>query len=271
MAQLEGGVLEQAVRGRDTESSIGGSIEGSAILAGGRASGDVRWTRSESETRTLHDYMFNHVETLLDAGGYLMEVGREGDKEATERLFAGEIADGFLRVAGSFTLRDFRFLASLLEDMFPLLRAAGTLDASGDQKKAEKRVAEWTHGVKEKQLKDLASVLRATRGEEMMLQVRPNTAPASCLETNLDDSWIRFARETLRIRYGSRLQGGWTLVARVGPPPVPAKADPPLLGQEGFAALIDALEHQFASTMAQFLQISPPIVPVVPIALYREV
>jgi hypothetical protein len=65
-AQLEGGVIEQLSRSKEARQGVTGGIEDKIpFIASAEAKTEVGSHRSEGETRSLHDHMFNAVEESM--------------------------------------------------------------------------------------------------------------------------------------------------------------------------------------------------------------
>ena len=66
VAQLEGGLLEQTATATGSSKSLeGGAEAGIPGLAKVGGTGQYVWTDQASETRTLHDHIYNYVEGRL--------------------------------------------------------------------------------------------------------------------------------------------------------------------------------------------------------------
>ena len=105
--------------------------------------------------------------------------------------------------------------------------------------------------------------------ERLVLQVRPTWDLTKAFETDLEDQWLRFGRDTLRFRYGVRFQGEWNVLCQVASVPAEEGALPAIPGLEELKQALDTLFENLRAWIA-YTHITAPVVSVVPVAVYRD-
>lgn len=122
-AQLFRGIPTDTSRETGSEAATGATLEGGILsLLGGRVSGDYRFFRSESETHSLHHHVYTMVEERLASEELILSIDGNFDFESwSQALFR----DGqFVRVSGLVRLIDYGWVASMMDALPKLMRAA---------------------------------------------------------------------------------------------------------------------------------------------------
>ena len=278
-AQLEGGVIEQLSRSKENRQGLSGQIEGKIpLVASAEAATEVGWQQSEGETRTLHDFMFNAVEESMRKRASFLDLAA-GDQAAQDRcaaLFRGEEAVGrFLLIRGRILLKDYAFLGTLIENHHPVTEAVNALSLASQQregaitKREARALKQKPESFSRESAKQIKRVLDWLHGDRLVLQVRPTWDLAKAFETDLEDQWLRFGRDTLRFRYGVRFQGEWNVLCQVASVPGDEGALPALPGLEELKQALDTLFENLRAWIA-YTHVTAPVVSVVPVAIYRD-
>jgi hypothetical protein len=277
-AQLESGLIENTSLTKESAQATSGEISGKIpFFADAKTSGDLRWSKSETETRTLHDMLFNRVESRLRGSPAFLDLSSVNDAatECCHQVVAGQRSAAFFVIAGRIVFKDYRFLTKLVSDLHGLADTAAALSIWGQKQPAAKtaaarKKAEWTAAVSKEDVKRLRQVIEWMHGDRLVLQVRPSCDLERAFETDLEEKWLRFSRDTLRFRLGTHPAGEWRVFGQLVASGSPATELPAIADLDDMKAGLDTF---FASLqpMVGISQVSAPIVSFVPIALYREV
>jgi hypothetical protein len=159
---------------------------------------------------------------------------RYAAQERCDSLFRGEEAVGrFLLIRGRILLKDYAFLGALVENHHPVTEAVNALSTDAQQRqgtitKKEARVLrQKQQSFTKDRAKQIKTLLDWPHGDRLVLQVRPTWDLEKAFETDLEDQWLRFGRDTLRFRYGVRFQGDWNVLCQVAS--VPSAEGPSLI------------------------------------------
>lgn len=284
VAQIEEGLVEHEVRTSGKTEEAGGEIAGS-ILSVVKGSADVRalWENQQSETRSLHDYLYNKVEeALLDHELVISLPGEvEQEKIWTEPASEWLSPTTFVLAKGRVSINDFRQMRKLMDNFnelgaFLAQSAAGA--ASEDltlSKKARAEIERQTKAqlqLEKRVLKGLQLFMDVFYGDRIIIKMVPYEGNSDFrLVGNLVHLFLRDQIESITYKYGTSPVNEWTMLAQVAAVPTAGEHAPiPMLGG---SEMETALHQMFESArelerMAQ--SVVWPEVSVTPIAIYRE-
>lgn len=282
VAQLEKGVVDTVENSRGSESQIDAEVEGS-LLRVIRGAGGSRflWQRGASETRTLHDYLFNRVEEGLLANRFLKLIPENlGPDEVRSESGESKLAPtDFLLARGFVTLNDFGRMKAIVERFNDLGKFIAYCSVSSEPSENRKELQRKRREMEEKmqvprQLQQgLVQVIDSFYGDRIVVKLTPyTTRPSLKFVGNLRPEYLREEIDALIFKYGTAPQAEWTLMAQVASCPGPE--EPEVVERTGKPASIEVgFERMFDSvrTMEAMLKPIPyPEIAVTPVALYRE-
>jgi hypothetical protein len=285
-AQLEEGL----VTGRE---SVGGTAKEVSGKGGGgiptfvslTAGGKFIWENEERETKTLHDYMYNYIESKMINSKSVITI--DGSSVSPDKKLNLHIdQDSFLLISGKITLDDYDYLKVILDNFNELSKFIALSAASG---KSTKRLTKPQIKQIERELsenKPLDDWLTAGMKrffdtfykERCMLIIQPNeTIPEVRFTGHLLKAFIRDGLESVIFRYGTSPQIQWNVFAQVAYIPSQSKPE-----QREDVSLQDvqpqttSIDEAFRDTFGAFRDIERlaiaapyPAIAIIPIAIYR--
>lgn len=213
---------------------------------------------------------------MLEKGTALdLTSGDASTGEACERIVAGRHPGAYALIQGRLVVRDYQMLGGLIDEAHSLAEAAAYLAQGGEvpdgvaRKKAKQAVAEGiASSVSKEFFSKLGRMLQWMYGDRLILQTRPAAAVTRSFETDLDERWLRYPRETLRYRFGMYPAGTWYVFCQIA-----SGAEPePLPMVEGLDDPRAAIERFFDAwrPLVSNTHVHPPVVAITPIAIYRR-
>jgi len=197
--------------------------------------------------------------------------GKEAHRATTGGI-KGEIP--FLG-GGRVLLKDYRFMKELVSSHHDVLDSVSHFTArkqphgsSGGKAKFVQTHSQNTYSRQD--AKHIHQVLDWLHGDRLVLQVRPTCDPNRCFETDLEDDWLRFERDSLRFRYGVRFQGPWKVLCQVASVPAEEGPFPPTPGLDQMKQALDTLFEALRDWIA-YTHVTAPVVSIVPIAVFRDI
>lgn len=276
-AQLFRGVPTDTSREEGSEATAGASIEGGVLpVLRGRASGDYRFFRSESETHSLHHHVYSMVEERLNSEGLIVSVDSNFDYGNWDREF---FPDGqFVRISGLVRLIDYGWLASMMDGLPKLMRAAqhGTLltlkqGAATQQEIAAKRREQEREldGLKELKIEQMTELVRNLYGDVVRVKLLPNKRDADKIflaSAPIENFYDKAS--SLSQKYGYEIDADWIALGQVNMPASSDVPQPMPIGnpiEDSFEQLaLSATEIMRMASSVQFPRISLTL-----ISLYR--
>lgn len=278
-AQMEEGVVETATTESGAEQKLSGDVSGGipGVLKG-RSSGSAQRSQRSSQTITMHDHMFNIVETKLsEASNFVDLASVYSSKNWSRTEFASNTpSTAFIKVKGATRLNDFQQMETILADFHELMDAATSMQLA-DSNLTSKQKAEMRRKSKQDLpakdvLKKLSRLIHLLYGESLMLKIWPFDGVSDCVFTSLlNKDCLRDPISDLTFKYGPAPQEAWTCIGRLAKITQQAETLKPrkIAGQEDLPRAIedvfDALRGVFNFGTVKFPEIS-----MTPLAVYRD-
>jgi len=272
VAQVTGGLTSE-LGTRDEEKTAN-----KAELQGGLPAGilkstggvDYHYVRTQSETKSLHDAIFQEFHRAVLEAGHLIDLTALTEEDWAEDRFT----DGaFLVTRGALKIIDYESAARALESLPRIEAAVARLSSLGQAQAGKPKNQRARQGqMAQLPLKDITSVLGQFYGDIIRLKVFPiPSAPDRVLVGTADRSMFRHPPGLLANTYGMVIDAGWSCVLQVN-----RGVNYPLGGlssatgnqvEDGLEQMIDALVG--INMIAQGIQF--PAVAVTPVAIFRTV
>ncbi len=116
IAQIDEGIVESSTKEKNIHKAVSGKGQGSGGISGlaklkGEIGGEIFWENKETETKTLHDYMYNVLEKVLK-DQELIYIISEDDVKIKKAwkggTFSKEISDNsFVLIKGKVMIDDY--------------------------------------------------------------------------------------------------------------------------------------------------------------------
>ena len=287
LAQLDQGLLidrtDSAGSSQTREGRVGVSIPALVELGG---TGQYVTTNQTSETRTLHDFVYNQTERRLLELGILNVLSDDGDERAllaSSALRSDIRPVDYVLIRGAATLHDFAHMRLFLEQynelmsivtnlsVGPRIRAAETraeqvkLQGERDRNVREKRMDE-------KEVKGMLQLFRFFLGDRLAIRVVPfESLPDHRIVGPLQRPLLRDSIEDIRYKFGSSPQSKWTIFGQVASvPPREDRVDS--IELEFSNQLDESMDAIFAALrgVERYFRVSYPEIAITPIAVYRD-
>ena len=121
LSQIEKGLLLEVTEEKGQEMGLEGGLSTGSILGSvvdAQGMGKFLINNNETETRTLHDYMYNIIEEKLLAENYLIEIPDENQVNKRVNNWPKELKDNsFVLIKGKIKIEDYSILSGILENM----------------------------------------------------------------------------------------------------------------------------------------------------------
>ena len=235
-----------------------------------------------SETRTLHDHIYNYVEKkLLDADAlFLLDEELTPEDWLNDAVRREVSSTAFVLVRGRALINDFQYMKSYLgrfNEIAAALVRLGTAEKAKAIPESQRKafVNEQLAAIQmpKAQQDDLHRVLETFIRNNLVVRILPFAEqPDARVVTNLDSpSALRLPLESLAFRFGSAPRDEWTLFGQMAA--VPLATDTPFK----FAGILGSEVDQALQRLFNVLRDFEPLIAsvvypencVVPIAIYR--
>lgn len=283
LAQVDEGYLVETATTTGSAKTVEGGAEaqvpGLAKIGG---TGQYVWTNQASETRTLHDHIYNYVERRLAEEKRLLVLDEALTAEAwlsDERRKA--IPDtAFILITGAVLINDYRYLKDFLANFNKVAAAVGRFSAQQQIQTSSEAKAKEALALASKQFQlsgqmvaDLDLVLKTFVRHETIIKVMPfPDQPDARVVASLDVTGaLRTSLETLVFRFGSAPRKRWRLFGQIAAAPL--STDKPYAYGGTLGPEIDAAFQKMFDSLRSFEamvgSVVYPEISVTPIALYR--
>lgn len=306
VAQAEGGLPQALDRQRDTGSQYEGSasVEGKAgsiarLLADVGVSGELGasllLTKSEKESYTLHDALYDRLETLLreqDAG--MVDVPESATPDEWRCLVDGHaiVQAAIVRVSGQVHIWDYARIGEMIANFENLGEAVLGCNLEGQlanladpeamtptkqqsERKKLQRELEQKMGLKgmKRMCEHLGTVMRLLFGTPLIMRFLPvPESPEIRIVCLVQEEYLRESKDAILFKYGMVPPHPWTVVGQVASMP-PPDYDPQHLQNVFGNEILDVLSGMFQafSGFEQFgLTVRHPEIAVTPLVVYQS-
>jgi hypothetical protein len=282
VAQVEEGLAESLTRTKGAAHQAGGGVEGGlfGVLKGGA---DVKalWENREAETRSLHDYLYNKVESALIEHDLLMRI--PGDVEA-DQIPGGDASTwlpetAFFLAHGRVSINDFAHMKLVLDNMnaiagFIAQCTSFSTDAplSPKKKKEIERITQEQLRLDSKLVKGFQVFLDTFYKGRVVIKMMPfHEHPSFRLVGNLNKLLLRDDIDSIIYKYSTSPVGSWTIFGQVASiPPESGSSPMPVSGGGDIEQALHAFFDALRGIEVQAQSVIYPEVAITPIAIYRE-
>lgn len=282
ISQLEEGLIDQT-------QILSGNSEGSALRGEGGLSGffkaaansEFKFHRQLSETKSLHDYIYNKVESLLLNEKQLLEIPNEKSVTYSSDMRETIGNSSFILTRGKVTINDFRQLKMFLENFDDFAKFIAKCCVSTQIKnstKSEQKIAcdKMTSDFKKSLDKDfrngLVQLIDMFYQNRIIIKVIPyKEYPDFRFVGNIDKAYLRDDIESIIYKYGTAPVSDWIIFGQVASV-TPLNRPNEIFNMTGnqienaFQQMFDA--YRKIENMAQ--SVTYPEIAITPIAIYRE-
>ncbi len=280
-AQLFRGIPMDMSLATGSEAAMDAALEGGVLsLLKGRVSGDYRFFRSESETHSLHHHVYTMVEERLASEGLILSVDGKFDFGNWSHT---QFRDGqFVRVSGLVRLIDYGWVASMMDALPKLMRAAqhgtilelrqqmGTGGVTQKEIEAKRREQEKElSGLKELKIEQLTELVRNLYGDVVRVKLLPSKKnPEKMFVGSAPINNFYDKAASLGQKYGYEIDANWIALGQVNMSAGSDAPHPMPVGNQ----MEDSLEQVALSANALMRIASSvqfPAVSFTPISIYR--
>ena len=281
IAQIEKGFVETSSETKATSAAARGGAEGGVLgilkITGGT---DFLWQKQETETRTLHDYMYIKVEEALLQSKDIVQIPGDVTPVSVEN---GQFADAFRNTSfvlarGRVAVNDFHNMRQFLERFnqfaefiaFCSSQNQPGVSSEGASKHGARRQAQAMR--LDKRLVDgLKLTFDLFYSERIAVRLTPfPELPDFRLVGDLNNRFLRDSLASITYKYGSSPVSEWTVFAQIAaiPPEKPPDFPKPIKGSPIDIALQSMFDaYRDLERMSQ--SVAYPEISITPIAIYR--
>lgn len=278
MAQVEEGLAETQVQSSGRTQEARGGIEGGIFgVVKGATEAKALWQNQVAETRSLHDYIYNKVESALLEHSLISRIpGDTGSENATsirERL----TDTSFFLATGRVSINDFSQMRLILDNFNEVGRFIAMTQVEGiaNPKKRDQAIREKQQqglSLDKAYVKGFGVMFDTFYKDRIVIKLVPLAADTSFrLVGNLSKEFLRDAIEGITYKYGTSPTSSWTMFGQIAA--IPPKEGWNPLTLVGGAQIESAFQNLFDKMRQLEMQVQcvvHPEIAVTPIAVYRE-
>lgn len=282
LSQLEEGLIDemQVMHGNSGSTTLGGEA-GLLGIFKATADSEIQFHRELSETKSLHDYIYNKVESLLLNENQLVRIPNQEIRTYSSRLRDSIGNTSFILAKGKVTINDFSRLRKLLENYEELSKFIAKCVISSKKEnltQAQAKLAyddlvhDFTKSLDKEMRKGLNHLIDMFYHDRIVIKIIPyREYPDFRFVGNIDKTYLRDDIESIVYKYGSAPVSDWTIFGQIASVPPENRSDQifNMTGNQienAFNQMFDA--YRKIENMAQ--SVTYPEISITPIAIYRE-
>jgi len=284
-AQLEEGLVTGRERikgtGKEVSGSGGGGIPSLLNLA---AEGKFIWENEERETKTLHDYLYHHVETMMLKKKMITVVDTSSfpiDDIKKGKLHSSLVETSFVLIQGKVKLDDYDYMKGILEQFNELSKFIAQCAMEQPPSQLTKsQMKQWErdklsrHELPEWQLKGLKRFFDIFYRGRCMITIYPDIdTPNIYFTGHIKKLLLRDGLESVIFRYGTSPEILWNVFAQIAYIPSKDSSMPITVSEpQEVKSFDESLRGVFESLRGierLATAIVYPAISIIPIAIYR--
>lgn len=282
LAQIEQGVINDTtqVKSNNIEASVGAEGSFFGLL---KSDGNAKylWENQNTETKALHDYIYNKVEGALVSDDLLITIpGALNQEDINDSGLMSLVDDtSFVLATGKVNINDFAQIRLILENFNELDKFVTQVSLqsipSAVPKSAMKSIPKKNQPKKkmdEAKLNGLKLLLDVFYQDRIVIKMLPFAdCPDFCLVGNLKKHFLRDNISSIIHKYSTAPVSEWTVFAQVAS--IPPKDRSNNGYNTGGTAIEAALQGMFNSVRELELlaqSVVYPEIAITPIAIYRQ-
>ncbi len=266
LAQMTQGLTSE--RTVDSGHEIGGAVAGEGrvpFLVRGEATADYRFSRTQHETKSLHDYIFAELLNQLD-DDQLLRLPQADFRWEPEAFHDGD----FVLTSGIVKIVDYESGLETLQNLPKLMRSVSKLASFGAKQGQNLDVKSVESQLRSLHLSDVGSFIDQFYGGLVRIKVYPYGEPSYVFVGTAEKASFRYSPAALSSLYGSIIDAGWQCLLQVN---IGKSHTTEKFGETG-SQIEDAVEMLIdqlgmLTNLAQGVQF--PSIAMTPIAVYREI
>ncbi len=293
IAQTSGGLTSESTHQAQHQVGGEGQVEGGIpFIAKATGSTDYHYLRSQSETKSLHDLIFEELFRKLTAEKYIIDLTQADETVWTESFFKDS---NFVLARGLLKIVDYQSTMTTMQSLPALLDTVGKITSTPQEtnpqptyphpsktKGGARRVVspqtsnselqQLKNQMKVLPLKDVANFVNQMYGDLVRIKVFPfPNVIEKVFVGSAERSLFRYSPSALTNIYGSVIDAGWICILQINRG---VKHEPGHLVSKTGNEIEDSFEKltDYLSGLATATQgIKFPAIAVTPIAIYREI
>lgn len=270
VSQIYGGLITERTTRFDRKTAFAGSVEGGIPLSINVKGGlDKYLLKSDAETKSLHDHIFNEFHQALISTNSLLEIKKDSSNIWNENIFT----DGcFLIAKTALKITDYKYVSDMAEGFQGIMDMLFRITSSGTDTTAIQQAKNNKKELEKIPTKEIAGIIRQFYADMVKIEFFPFTNSAEKIfVANADRELFRYSPKAMLDLYGPTIDAGWTAVLQVNRG---VHSNDQILS----ASLGNAIDNSIKQVIVALSGISKitqgitfPAVAVTPIAVFRDI
>jgi len=237
VAQTSGGLTSERTHQAQHQVGGEGQVEGGIpLIAKATGSTDYHYLRSQSETKSLHDHIFEELYHKLQAEKHIADLSHANETVWAESFFNDST---FILARGLLKIVDYQSIMATLQGLPTLLDVVGKITSTQqgtspqpihlNQSKSKNQakgsippqsgsseLQQLKNQMRNLPLKDVATFVNQMYGDMVRIKVFPfQNALEKVLVGSADRAFFRYSPSALANLYGSVIDAGWVSILQV--------------------------------------------------------
>lgn len=268
VAQLSEGLPSERTLG--VEHQAGGEVSGEGkipFLVQASGGADYHFVRSNSETRSLHDYIFAELLRGLQSLGLLRTVPSEQFKWASSAFTDGN----FMLVSGIVKIVDYKPGIEALKNLSAIMKLIVRITSkSKTESEQTQEIKQIENQLRNLPIKDVASFIDQFYSELVRIKIFPYSNTAHVFVGTANKQFFRYATTALTGLYGSIIDANWQCLIQINKGKAHSPDEFPGSTNQ-IEDVAETLIDQLGTLTSLTQGVQFPSVAMTPIAMFREI
>lgn len=268
-AQLSKGLPSERSTERSAEFGADASVEGSIFIAKGQGSIDSRYVRTDSETKSLHDHIFEEFLRKIQDENRVRTLPETKFEWKESNFFDGR----FYLVRGVVKIIDYHYIVNMLTGLPKLLNLFSRISAGTTPTKKSQQPTDVERQLKTLPIAEIAKLVEQSMHDALRIKVFPfPEQPNHCFFGSASETCFRYQTTSLIGMYGHKIDAGWTCLLQVNKGSKSTFGTPEHQpANESLEANLEFLGDYLANLTSIMQGVTFPNVAAIPIAIFRDI
>jgi hypothetical protein len=273
-AQIFEGIPEEKTSEKHQEEVLQGEVGTNILFLRGKTAVDLRYFKSENETRSFHHHLYSLVEQQLVKICHVKNIDEKFDfNNWTEKFFR----DGeFVKINGYVRLMDVNWLTNWMKNLQKIYRTIQYYELQNISDKTiqmekKKEQDKNLNDIKNLRLDEMQDVIKQFFGDMVQMKVIPNISHPKNLFVGLGYPENFYEKmPQLTQKYGYDIYADWTVFGQIN---IPSQSLKTITSFPTGNKIVDAMENvlvALSNVQAIASNVVFPTISITPISVYRS-
>ena len=280
ISQIESGVIEKYNGTEGTEKSTSGNIEAGILgFIKGTGEAEVAIQKAVTETKSLHDYIYNKVEFALMERKLVYEFPNKSIKKYSDEIRNLLGPSSFILIKGKVKINDFGHINEIFANYIQITKflvECSVIDEDLNNKERTAKIRELTNirlgNLNENFFSEIRDFIKLFYKDRIIIKILPfKSNPEFRFVGNINPEFLKDDINSITYKYGTAPVSEWTIFGQIASiPPENRSQEKDIMNGSAIEIALQNIFDQLREIEFLAQSVAYPEIAITPIAIYRE-